>query len=142
MSVKLRNSQKSRSYLLDRGYIPIIATIGCDKEGHAYNINADTAAAKIAGALGAERLFLMTDIAGILRDKDDPSTLIREMHTDDAEKLFDDGIVTGGMIPKVKCCLDALNGGVETVTILDGTIPHAILMEMLTDEGAGTMITK
>jgi acetylglutamate kinase len=128
--------------LLDRGYIPIIATIGCDKEGHAYNIHADTAAAKIAGALGAERLFLMTDIAGILRDKDDPSTLIREMHTDDAEKLFDDGIVTGGMIPKVKCCLDALNGGVETVTILDGTIPHAILMEMLTDEGAGTMITK
>ena len=128
--------------LLDNGYIPIIATIGCDKNGNAYNINGDTAAAHIAGALGAERLFMMTDIAGILRDKDDPSTLIPEITTSEARKLFDEGVISGGMIPKVNCCLEAIEKGVENVIIMDGTIPHSILMEILTDEGAGTMVTK
>ena len=128
--------------LLESGYIPIIATIGCDKNGNAYNINGDTAAARIAGALGAERLFMMTDIAGILRDKDDVSTLIPEITIDEAEKLFDEGVISGGMIPKVNCCIDAINNGVENVIIMDGTIPHSILMEILTDEGAGTMVTK
>ena len=128
--------------LLDKGYIPIIATIGCDKNGNAYNINGDTAAAHIAGALGAERLFMMTDIAGILRDKDDPSTLIPKITIDEAKTLFDTGVISGGMIPKVTCCIDAINKGVENVIIMDGTIPHSILMEILTDEGAGTMVSR
>ena len=126
--------------LLEKGYIPVISTIGCDKEGNAYNINGDTAAAHIAGALGAERLLLMTDIAGILRDKDDPSTLIPEVKSSDAQKLFDDGTISGGMIPKVECCLEAIRKGVKNVIIMDGRVPHSILMELLTDEGAGTMV--
>ena len=126
--------------LLEKGYIPVISTIGCDREGNAYNINGDTAAAHIAGALGAERLLLMTDIAGILRDKDDPSTLIPEVKSSDAKKLFDDGTISGGMIPKVECCLEAIRKGVKNVIIMDGRVPHSILMELLTDEGAGTMV--
>lgn len=126
--------------LLEKGYIPVISTIGCDREGNAYNINGDTAAAHIAGALGAERLLLMTDIAGILRDKDDPSTLIPEVKSADAQKLFDDGTISGGMIPKVECCLEAIRKGVKNVIIMDGRVPHSILMELLTDEGAGTMV--
>ena len=126
--------------LLEKGYIPVISTIGCDREGNAYNINGDTAAAHIAGALGAERLLLMTDIAGILRDKDDPSTLIPEVKSSDARKLFDDGTISGGMIPKVECCLEAIRKGVKNVIIMDGRVPHSILMELLTDEGAGTMV--
>ena len=126
--------------LLEKGYIPVISTIGCDREGNAYNINGDTAAAHIAGALGAERLLLMTDIAGILRDKDDPGTLIPEVKSSDAKKLFDDGTISGGMIPKVECCLEAIRNGVKNVIIMDGRVPHSILMELLTDEGAGTMV--
>ena len=128
--------------LLEKGYIPVISTLGCDKEGNAYNLNGDTAAAFIAGALHAERLIMMTDIAGILRDKDDPSTLIPEVTLSDAEKLKGQGIISGGMIPKVDCCVEAIHKGVENVIIMDGRVPHSILMEILTDEGAGTMVRR
>ncbi len=127
--------------LLEKGYIPVISTIGCDREGNTYNINADTAAAFIAGALKAKRLIAMTDIAGILEDPNDPSTLIPEISIDDISEIRKKGIISGGMIPKVECCVDAINMGVEKVIIMDGRIPHAILIEMLTDEGAGTMVT-
>ncbi|MBE5737392.1 MAG: acetylglutamate kinase [Clostridiales bacterium] len=126
--------------LLDNGYIPVISTVGCDDEGNVYNINGDTAAARIAGALNAERLIMMTDIAGILKDKDDPSTLIPEITIEQAQSLFEQGVIQGGMIPKVKCCIDAIGHGVKNVIIMDGRIPHSILMEILTDEGAGTMV--
>ncbi|MBR3994668.1 MAG: acetylglutamate kinase [Clostridia bacterium] len=126
--------------LLEKGYIPVISTVGCDKDGNAYNINGDTAAAYVAGALGAERLIMMTDIAGILKDKDDPSTLIPEMTVKEAAKLKQDGIISGGMIPKVDCCVEAIGKGVKKVIIMDGRVPHSILMEILTDEGAGTMV--
>ena len=126
--------------LLNNGYIPVISTVGCDEEGNVYNINGDTAAARIAGALNAERLIMMTDIAGILKDKDDPSTLIPEITIKEAEELFKQGVIQGGMIPKVKCCIDAIGHGVKNVIIMDGRIPHSILMEILTDEGAGTMV--
>ena len=128
--------------LLEKGYIPVISTVGCDKNGNTYNINGDTAAARIAGALEAERLIMMTDIAGVLRDKDDPSTLIPKITITEAKKLYDEKIISGGMIPKVDCCIDALDHGVNNVVIMDGRIPHSILMELLTDEGAGTMVTK
>lgn len=127
--------------LLEKGYIPVVSTLGCDGEGNTYNINGDTAAAYIAGALGAERLFMMTDIAGVLLDKDDPSTLIPEMTVSEAAKLFADGVISGGMIPKVDCCLEAIGMGVNKVVIMDGRVPHSILMETLTNEGAGTMVT-
>ena len=126
--------------LLGKGYIPVISTVGCDKDGNAYNINGDTAAAYIAGALGAERLIMMTDIAGILRDKDDLTTLIPEMTVSEAAKLQEEGIISGGMIPKVECCVEAIQKGVDKVIIMDGRVPHSILMEILTDEGAGTMV--
>jgi acetylglutamate kinase len=126
--------------LLEKGYIPVISTIGCDKEGNAYNINGDTAAAYIAGALHAERLIMMTDIAGILRDKDDPSTLIPDITIAEAKQLYNEGVISGGMIPKVNCCIEAIESGVKNVIIMDGRIPHSILMEILTDEGAGTMV--
>ena len=126
--------------LLEKGYIPVISTIGCDKEGNAYNINGDTAAAYVAGALEAERLIMMTDIAGILRDKDDPSTLIPDITVSEAHKLYDEGVISGGMIPKVDCCIEAISKGVKNVVIMDGRVPHSILMEILTNEGAGTMV--
>ena len=126
--------------LLEKGYIPVVSTIGCDMKGNVYNINADTAASRIAGAIRAESLISMTDIAGILRDKDDPSSLISMIDIRDAATLFDEGVISGGMIPKVECCIDAINHGVKKVFIMDGRIPHAILIEMLTDEGAGTMV--
>ncbi len=125
--------------LIEKGYIPVVSTLGCDKEGNAYNINGDTAAARIAGALGAKRLIMMTDIAGVLRDKDDISTLIPHMTISEAKKLFDEGVISGGMIPKVDCCIDAIDHGVKKVIIMDGRVPHSILMELLTNEGAGTM---
>ena len=126
--------------LLERGYIPVISTIGCDRQGNAYNINGDTAAARIAGALQARRLILMTDIDGILRDRNDLSSLIPELTLSEAENLISSGAVSGGMIPKVNCCIDAIHSGVQNVVILDGRVPHAILMELLTNEGAGTWI--
>ena len=128
--------------VLEKGYIPVISTVGCDKEGNVYNINADTAASKIAGILGAESLISMTDIEGILRDKDDPSTLISKIVVDEAPKLVKEGVISGGMIPKVECCIDAINSGVRKVFIIDGRIPHSILIETLTNEGIGTMFVK
>ncbi len=128
--------------VLEKGYIPVISTVGCDKEGNVYNINADTAASKIAGILGAESLISMTDIEGILRDKDDPSTLISKIVVDEAPKLVEEGVISGGMIPKVECCIDAINSGVRKVFIIDGRIPHSILIETLTNEGIGTMFVR
>ncbi|MBO5294282.1 MAG: acetylglutamate kinase, partial [Clostridia bacterium] len=127
--------------LLEKGYIPVISTVGCDKQGNNYNINGDTAAAYIAGALGAERLIMMTDIAGLLRDKDDPDTLIPNITVSEAQALLADGTISGGMIPKIDCCIEAIQKGVQNVIIMDGRVPHSILMELLTDEGAGTMVT-
>ncbi len=126
--------------LLDRGYIPVVSTVGCDREGNAYNINGDTAAAHIAGALAAERLIMMTDIAGILRDRNDPSSLIPEITLAEAKGLYETGVISGGMIPKVDCCIEAIRQGVKNVVIMDGRVPHSILMELLTNEGAGTWI--
>lgn len=127
--------------VFESGYIPVISTVGCDNQGNVYNINADTAAAKIAAALGAESLLLMTDIVGLLRDKDDPSTLIPFVNVEEIPSLEAEGIISGGMIPKIRCCADAVSGGVNKVFIVDGRVPHSILIEILTDEGIGTMIT-
>ena len=127
--------------VIDKGYIPIVSTVGCDSEGSVYNINADTAAAMIAGALGAESLISMTDIGGILQDKNDPNTLISVIRADDAPQLIKSGVISGGMIPKAECCIKAINLGVHRVFIIDGRVPHSILIEMLTDEGIGTMFT-
>lgn len=127
--------------LLSHDYIPVVSTVGCDMKGNIYNINADTAAACIAGAMNAERLITMTDIAGILKDKDDPSSLIPCIDIEEAEELEKSGIISGGMIPKVECCIDAIHKGVKKVIIMDGRVPHALLIETLTDEGAGTMVS-
>ena len=128
--------------LLEKGYIPVISSVGCDKDGNIYNINADTAAAKIAGMLNAESLISMTNISGILKDKDDPSSLISKISIKEAENLVNDGVIAGGMIPKVECCVNAIKWGVQKVFVIDGTIKHAILIETLTDEGIGTMFVK
>lgn len=128
--------------VVEKGYIPVIAGIGSGEDGSVYNVNADTAAAFIAGALGVERLISMTDIAGVMRDKNDPESVIPCMDIEEAHALFEDGTIAGGMIPKVQCCIDAIQKGVERVTILDGRVPHALLLETLTDEGAGTMVVK
>ena len=128
--------------LLEKGYIPVVSTIGCDKQGNAYNINGDTAAAYIAGALGAQRLIMMTDIDGILRDKDDPCTIIPHLTISEINELKGEGVISGGMIPKVDCCIEAIHKGVKNVVIMDGRVPHSILMELLTDEGAGTMVSE
>jgi acetylglutamate kinase len=124
---------------LDKGYIPVISTIGTDTQGQSYNINADTAAAVIAGALNAECMLNMTDIDGVLEDKEKPDTLIRTMTLTQAEELKKRGIIAGGMLPKVQCCTDAIQAGVKRVFIINGTVPHAILIELLTEEGLGTM---
>ena len=126
--------------LLEKGYIPVVSTLGCDRGGNVYNINGDTAAAYIAGALGAERFVLMTDIAGLMRDKDDPATLIPEVSLEEIDALLKQGVISGGMIPKVSCCVEAIREGVKKVVIMDGRVPHAILMELLTNEGAGTLV--
>ncbi|MBR1657437.1 MAG: acetylglutamate kinase [Synergistaceae bacterium] len=125
--------------LLAKNYIPVISTIAAGENGEIFNINGDTAAAYIAGALNAERLIMMTDIAGILRDPKDPSTLIPEITVDEAHALRESGGITGGMIPKAECCIKAIKEGVKKVIIMDGRVPHSILIELLTDEGAGTM---
>ena len=126
--------------LLEKDYIPVVSTVGCDMDGHTYNVNADTAAASIAGAMKASRLITMTDIPGVMMDPKDPESLIPCIDLQDAKNLFESGVISGGMIPKVQCCIDAIKDGVHKVTILDGRVPHAILMELLTDEGAGTMV--
>ena len=128
---------------LEHGYIPIVSTVaqGVDADT-AYNINADTAAAKLAEALGAEKLILLTDVRGLLRDPKDESTLIHVVRTREVPALVEEGVISGGMIPKMQCCVDAIHGGVERVHILDGRIPHSILIELLADEGIGTMMKK
>ena len=128
---------------LEHGYIPIVSTVaqGVDSDT-AYNINADTAAAKLAEALGAEKLILLTDVRGLLRDPKDESTLIHVVRTREVPALVEAGIISGGMIPKMQCCVDAIHGGVERVHILDGRIPHSILIELLSDQGIGTMMKK
>ena len=128
---------------LQSGYIPVVATVaqGTDADT-TYNVNADTAAAKLATALGAEKLILLTDIRGLLRDPKDEDTLIHVVHVDDVAKLTEEGVISGGMIPKMQCCVDAIQGGVERVHILDGRIPHSILIELLSDRGIGTMMKK
>ena len=128
--------------VMEKGYIPVVSTVGCDKEGNIYNINADTAAAKIAGELHAEALISMTDISGILRDKNDPSTLISQITVEEAPALIADGTINGGMIPKGECCVNAINWGVHRVFIIDGRVSHSILIETLTDEGIGTMFLR
>ena len=128
--------------LLEKGYIPVVSTIATGEDGETYNINGDTAAAYLAGALSAKRLIMMTDICGVLRDKDDPSTLIPEIKLSEAEELYKSGVISGGMIPKVECCFTAIKQGVKRVIIMDGRVPHSILMELLTDEGSGTMFVE
>ena len=126
--------------LLEKDFIPIVCPVGMDKDFNTYNINADTAAARIAGALKAESLISMTDTVGLCYDKDDPSTLIPKVCVSDTPKLVRDGVIVGGMIPKIQCCCDAIRRGVRKVFIIDGRIPHAILIDILTDEGIGTMV--
>ncbi len=126
--------------LIEKEYIPVVSTVGCDKDGNVYNINADTAASYIAGAMKAERLITMTDIPGILRDVNDPDSIIKRVTVKEARQLFEEGVISGGMIPKVECCIEAIEKGVRRVTILDGRVPHALLLELLTDEGAGTLV--
>ena len=125
--------------ILDYGWIPVISTIGFDENNNCYNINADTAAAEIAGALKAEALISMTDIIGLCRDKDDPSTLIHKVYISDTPALIAQGIISGGMIPKIDAMTKALRQGCKKAFIIDGRVPHSILMELLTDEGMGTM---
>lgn len=127
------------SDVLEKGYIPVVSTVACGEDGNVYNVNADTAAAKIAAELKAESLISMTDIAGVLRDKNDTSTLIRVIKIGEVPELLDGGIIAGGMIPKAECCVNAVKWGVKRVFIIDGTVPHSIIIEMLTDEGIGTM---
>ena len=124
---------------LNNGYIPVISTVGCDREGNTYNVNAYTAASRIAGALRAESLISMTDIIGLLRDVKDPTSLIAEVNVSEVKELINDGIISGGMIPKVDCCVDAIRRGVNKSFIIDGRFPHSILIEVLTDQGIGTM---
>ena len=137
-NIKKINAQPIRDMLRD-GYIPVISTVGYDHDGNVYNINADTAAAKIAGALDTTSLIIMTDTPGVLRDKDDPETLISQIDVDEIDELTQSGVICGGMIPKVGCCKEAIKCGVDKVFIIDGRIPHSILIEMMTDEGIGTM---
>ena len=127
--------------LLSSGYVPVISPVGVDSYSQTYNINADYAASAIAGALNAQKLVFLTDVEGILRDKDDPSSIIRRMNAAEAKALMADGTIKGGMIPKVECCLDALDKGVKTVHGLDGRLPHSMLLEIFTASGVGTMVT-
>ena len=126
--------------VLEKGYIPVVSSVGCDAEGNVYNINADTMAAQISGAMGAECLISMTDVPGIMLDPDDRDSLVHVADINDATELFRQGVIKGGMIPKVESCIEALLCGVHKVFILDGRVPHSILLEMLTDEGSGTMM--
>ncbi len=125
--------------VLEMGYIPVVSTVGCDSEGNVYNINADTAAARIAGMLKAESFINMTDTPGLLADAKDESTLISKIFVSDAQRMINQGRLSGGMIPKVGCCIEAIRRGVKKVFIIDGRVPHSILIETLTDEGMGTM---
>lgn len=125
--------------LLNLGYIPVVSTVGYDDDGNVYNVNADTAAAAISGALGAESLILMTDIKGLLENKDDPDSLIKKVYVSDIPAYVKQGIISGGMIPKIECCKEAIRRGVKKVFITDGRVQHSILIEILSEEGSGTM---
>ncbi|KAK7283045.1 hypothetical protein RIF29_12271 [Crotalaria pallida] len=127
--------------LIDNNHIPVITSVAADEFGQPHNINADTVAGELAAALGAEKLILLTDVAGILEDKEDPKSLVKEIDIKGVKKMMEDGKVGGGMIPKVNCCVRSLAQGVRTASIIDGRVPHSLLLEILTDEGAGTMIT-
>ncbi|MDR1134908.1 MAG: acetylglutamate kinase [Clostridiales Family XIII bacterium] len=130
------------SMAIDRGYIPVVATIGADKSGQVYNINADTAAAAIAGAMQAEKFITMTDVAGVLADQSDESSLISEIKTEDVPELIARGVIAGGMIPKVESCVTAINEGLKEAAIIDGRIEHSILIELFSDRGNGTLLRK
>ncbi|MED6198707.1 hypothetical protein PIB30_069112 [Stylosanthes scabra] len=127
--------------LIASGHIPVVTSVAADKYGQPYNINADTVAGELAAALEAEKLILLTDVAGILENKDDPKSLVKEIDIKGVKKMMDNGKIGGGMIPKVNCCVRSLAQGVRTASIIDGRVPHSLLLEILTDEGAGTMIT-
>lgn len=126
--------------LLDADFVPVISPIGVDAEGSTYNINADYVASAIAGALEAQKLIFMTDVEGILREKDNKDSLIKRLSKLQAVKLIKEGVINGGMIPKTECCIDALHKGVKSVHVLDGRVPHSILLEIFTEEGIGTML--
>lgn len=126
--------------LIDDGYIPVIASVGCDDHGNLYNVNADMAASAIAGALGAENMIFVSNVPGVLKDPEDPQSLIRRISIDEIEQFKANGVISGGMIPKVDCCVDCVKQGVNKTVIIDGRVPHACLIEMLSDEGIGTMI--
>ena len=127
--------------LLDSGYIPIISSVAADEHGQSYNVNADTAAGALAEALSAEKLILLTDTLGIMHDLSDPSTLVKHIKINQVQKLLEKKVVTGGMIPKVECCIKALQGNVKAAHIIDGRVEHALLLEVLTARGIGSMIT-
>lgn len=127
---------------LEQGYLPVVSTVGYDNEGNIYNVNADTAASAIAGALKAESLILMTDIRGLLQNKEDENSLIKKVYVSDIPSLVNEGIISGGMIPKINCCKEAIRRGVNRVFITDGRVKHSILLELLSDEGMGTMFVK
>ncbi|MBI9094098.1 MAG: acetylglutamate kinase [Sphaerochaeta sp.] len=128
--------------LIDKGFVPVLSPVGTDVQSHTYNVNADYAASAVAGALDAQKLIFLTDVEGILKDKDDASTLFSSLTELEALGYIKDGTIVGGMIPKVQCCLDALDKGVKSVHVLDGRVPHALLLEIFTTEGIGTMVTK
>ena len=128
--------------VINSGYIPVISTVALGDDGHSYNVNADTAAGKIASSLNAEKLILLTDTRGVLADRHDESSIIPQIHIDEIDGYIEKGYVVGGMIPKIKCCEDALRDGVHSAHILDGRVPHSILIEMFTDGGIGTMLKK
>jgi acetylglutamate kinase len=127
--------------LVNNGHIPVIASVAADELGQSYNINADTVAGEVAAALGAEKLILLTDVAGILENKDDPGSLLKEIDIKGVKKLIDEKKVAGGMIPKVNCCVASLSQGVRTASIIDGRVQHSLLHEIMSEEGIGTMIT-
>ena len=126
--------------LLARGYVPVISSVAANPEGESHNINADTVAGELAAALEAEKLVLLTDTPGILRDRDNPDSLIRQLRLSEARQLIHDGVVAGGMTPKTECCIRALAQGVAAAHIVDGRVPHALLLEVFTDAGIGTMV--
>lgn len=128
--------------LLEKGYIPVVASVGMDDEGHTYNVNADTVAAEIASAVGAENMILVSDIPGLLEDKNDESTLLPLVHVYEVNSLMKKGIISGGMIPKIECCVKAIRQNVKKAVIIDGRIPHSILIEMLSKDGIGTMFKR
>jgi acetylglutamate kinase len=128
--------------LMANDFIPVVAPVGTDFAGNTYNINADYAASAIAGALNAQKLVFLTDVEGILKDKDDPDSILRQLTLVEAENYIEDGTISGGMIPKAQCCMDGIRQGVQSVHILDGRLPHALLLEIFTNEGVGTMMTR